>query len=138
MPQLRNIFRLSYLFDVHALAFGEAAFWAFVTWLGVLTAGFIVLRVYVHKEVQNPPLSRFLARISRGVLTYGIGSAIYLLFRSQEAIFIAMRFWYVFITAIFAAWVITLIVKFRHRYEEERKAHEERIRRESYFPKGKK
>ncbi len=137
MLPLRNVFRLSYLFDVHALAFGETAFWIFVAWLGVITAAFIVLRVFVHKKHSIPLLSRFIARVSRGVLTYGIVSAIFLLVRSQEAVFIAMRFWYVLATVIFATWLIYIVVKFTTRYEEERKAHDERVRRESYFSKGK-
>lgn len=135
IPQLRNIFRLTYWFDVRSLAFGEIAFWCFVAWLTILTTAFIVLRVFVHKETKNPLLSRFLARVSRGVLAYGIGSIVYLFFRSQEAIFIAMRFWYALITVIFGAWLIRIIVKFMSRYEEERKALEERSRRESYFPR---
>ncbi len=137
MLQLRNVFRLSYWFDVRALAFGETAFWFFVAWLGAITASFIVLRIFVHKYHSNSQLSRFLARVSRGVLVYGILSALFLLVRSQEAIFIAMRFWYLLETVIFAVWLGYIILKFTAHYAEDRKAHEERVRRESYFSKGK-
>lgn len=138
MSYLKRIGQLTYWFDVQALAFSETAFWIFVGWLGLITIAFIILRILVHRKAANIFVMRYLARVSRGVLTYGVVSALFLFFRTQEAVVIGMRFWYALASVIFIAWLMVITIKFRRRYEGERKAYEERLRRESYFPKSRK
>lgn len=138
MMYFERISQWSYWFDVQALAFSETAFWIFVSWLAVLVLLFIGLRIAAHRIHANPPLAHFLVRISRGVMAYGIVSALFLLFRTEEAILIGMRFWYALATLIFVARTLRLMVKFHRNYDKERAALEERRRLERYLPKGRK
>ncbi len=138
MPLFQNVLKPSYWFDVHALPFGRTALWAFLAWVGLFVIVTVVLRYRANGAKSNPPLTRFLRRLSHGALLYVVLSLLFLFFRMEGALVIGMRAWYVLMTILFGWWKLHAVLAFRRRYAGEQRAHQDRVRAAQYFPQRKK
>ncbi|MBI4836336.1 MAG: hypothetical protein HY817_03680 [Candidatus Abawacabacteria bacterium] len=113
-----QFFSLSYWFETTPI--GDFRYLDLLTW--VLIALFvlaIVIQLGSRFVAMHPVLRRFIRRLPGGLYITSIIGGFLVFARFQRAPYIGMRIWMLLTFVIFAAWLITLLVKFTMNYQRE-------------------
>lgn len=132
---LSNLLKLSYWFSLQTPLLSKSSFYI---WLGVCLLGVVVvvgLHLAAGRLHGNPPLIKFLRRLSHPFIFLVVLLFVFLFFRQEGAYFLNARFWLALVVLGFLAWAVVVLIRFLKTYKQDlaRLAQEREFRK--YLPR---
>ncbi|MDP3244856.1 MAG: hypothetical protein Q8M83_04350 [bacterium] len=119
MFNFRNLLSLNYWFSLQAPLLNKASFYV---WLAICLMALVLaigLNAGAARWRGNPPLIKFLRRVSHPLIFLAVVGFIFLFFRQESAYFLSARFWLALVGAGFIAWTAIILVRFLKSYKQD-------------------
>jgi hypothetical protein len=130
---LKNLLSLNYWFSLQPPDMRPLFLRLSLGFFLIILGGGVVLRLLASFWRRNPPLSRFLKRLSKPFFFLSLLGYLFLFFKRESIYFLGARFWFLFLGLGFLVWVLVLIVKFLKTYPKEQQAIEKERQFKKYF-----
>jgi len=126
-----------YWFNLYPVPLGPSLVGGIFAFFGWFIIAMIIFRLVAHGLKKRDPLkAAIFLRTSALLGTTGILGLLFLFFAYEEVPLLRMRFWFLFLFVMFAAWVVRIALYIVRDYPVLRDERLERQRLRKYLPKA--
>ena len=130
-----NLLKVSYWFAITTPPLTKIALIIMLSFLVLVLALGIFLRVFSNTKRSNPLLAKSLKRIARPFFFCAIMGFLLVWFRQLGAAILSARFWPALILIISTVWFALVFLAVRKRYDAEYSRMEQEKKYKEYLPK---
>lgn len=126
MINFSRLLDLNFWFTLHPSALTERTTIIAAIIFAVFLTLAIVLRVLVKTKKQNPPLVKFLRKLSKMLSTMALLGFVFLFFSYEQIYFLGSRFWFLAWSAGLIVWAIFIALYVARKMPKEKEELEKK------------